>query len=103
MAPLVSILMPCYNAEKYVAAAVQSALDQTWPNKEIIVVNDGSTDGSAEILEPYRNKGVKVFHQENRGQCAAANGAFRKSTGQFIKFFDADDLLEPETVRLQMS
>ncbi len=101
--PLVSILMPCYNAERCVAAAVQSALDQTWPNKEIIVVDDGSTDGSGEILESFRGRGVKVIHQENKGQCAAANRAFKESNGDYIKFFDADDLLKPKTVELQMT
>ncbi len=103
MNPLVSILMPCHNAEKYVTAAVQSALDQTWPNKEIIVVDDGSTDGSGNILDGFIEQGVKVIHQENKGQCAAANRAFKESTGDFIKFFDADDLLEPRTIELQMA
>lgn len=98
----VSILIPCYNAERYVAEAVESALHQTWPDKEIIVVNDGSTDGSGRILEAFRSQGVKVLHQENKGQCAAANYAFRESTGDYIKFFDADDLLEPRTIELQM-
>jgi glycosyltransferase involved in cell wall biosynthesis len=102
MTPLVSILIPCYNAERYVVAAVQSALDQTWPAKEIVVVDDGSTDRSGAILDSFRAKGVKVIHQDNRGQCAAANRAFQESHGDYIKFFDADDLLEPRTVELQM-
>jgi glycosyltransferase involved in cell wall biosynthesis len=101
-APLVSILIPCHNAEKYVGAAVQSALNQTWTNREIVVVNDGSTDHSAEVLEPFRAKGLKIIHQENRGQCAAANRAFAESTGDYVKFFDADDLLDLKTVELQM-
>jgi glycosyltransferase involved in cell wall biosynthesis len=86
----------------YVAAALDSVLAQTWTNLEIIVVNDGSTDGSAEILERYKDRGVRVIHQENRGQCAAANRAFAESTGDYIKFFDADDLLSPEMVEGQM-
>jgi glycosyltransferase involved in cell wall biosynthesis len=99
---LVSILVPCHNAALYIAAALDSALAQTWPEKEIIVVNDGSTDGSGEILESYRSRGVKVIHQENRGQCAANNRAFEECSGDYIKFFDADDLLAPRTVELQM-
>ena len=99
---LVSILIPCYNAAPYIAAALDSALAQTWPEKEIIAVNDGSTDRSGEILKSYRSRGVKVIHQENRGQCAANNRAFEECSGDYIKFFDADDLLAPRTVELQM-
>ena len=102
MGQSVSILIPCYNAAPYLAAAVDSALAQTWPHKEIIVVNDGSTDRSGEILESYRSKGIKVIHQENRGQCAARNRAFQECSGDYIKFFDADDWLAPRTVELQM-
>ncbi|MBZ5684380.1 MAG: glycosyltransferase [Acidobacteriia bacterium] len=102
LSQLVSILIPCYNAAPYIAAALDSALAQTWPEKEIIAVNDGSTDGSGEILESYRSRGVKVIHQENRGQCAANNRAFEECSGDYIKFFDADDLLAPRTVELQM-
>jgi glycosyltransferase involved in cell wall biosynthesis len=102
-APLVSICMPCYNAGKYVAEALDSALAQTYPNLEIIVVNDGSKDNSAEVLERYRPRGVKVIHQENRGQCAAANRAFAESRGDFVKYFDADDLLSPNFLHAQVS
>jgi glycosyltransferase involved in cell wall biosynthesis len=98
----VSILVPCFNAAPYITAAVQSALDQTWPDKEIIVVDDGSTDGSGEILDRLQVHGVKVVHQQNRGQCAAANRAFRESRGDYIKFLDADDILAPTTIELQM-
>lgn len=102
MSQLVSILIPCYNAAPYVGGALDSALAQTWPEKEIIVVNDGSIDSSTEILESYRSRGVKVIHQENKGQSAAANRAFHECSGDYIKFFDADDLLSPQTVELQM-
>src|SRR5439155_21797449 len=69
---------------------------------EIVVVNDGSTDGSGEILDSFRERGVKVVHQENKGQCAAANRAFAESRGEYIKFFDADDLVEPKMIELQV-
>jgi glycosyltransferase involved in cell wall biosynthesis len=99
---LVSILMPCYNAASYVESAVTSAIEQTWPAKEIIVVDDGSTDRSGEILDGLRTRGIKVIHQPNMGQSAAANRAFAESNGDYIKFFDADDLLERNTVELQV-
>ncbi|HXI69417.1 MAG TPA: glycosyltransferase family 2 protein [Verrucomicrobiae bacterium] len=102
MTPLVSILIPCYNAERYVAAAIQSALDQTWPNKEIIVVDDASIDGSGAILDSFCVKGVRVIHERFGNASSARNRAFKESTGEFIKFFDADDLLEPRTIELQM-
>lgn len=103
MNQLVSICMPCYNAARYVGPALDSALAQTWPNVEIIVVNDGSTDGSGEILADYEGRGVKVIHQANRGQCAAANRAYGESSGDYIKFFDADDLLSPDFITQQMA
>ena len=92
-----------YNAEDYVAAALDSALAQTWSSLEIIVVNDGSTDGTAEIVDAYSDHSqVKVIHQENQGQCAAANRAYAESSGELIKFFDADDLLSSEFVEKQV-
>src|SRR5437762_6467781 len=99
---LVSILMPCYNPASYVESAVVCPIEQTWPAKEIIVVNDGSTDRSGEILDDLRTRGIKVIHQPNMGQSAAANRAFAESNGDYIKFFDADDLLEHNTIALQM-
>lgn len=100
--PLVSICMPCHNAGKYVAEALDSVLAQTYPSLEIIVVNDGSKDDSAEVLEHYRSKGVKVINQENRGQCAAANRAYAESKGEYIKFFDADDILSKDFISAQV-
>ena len=100
--PLVSILIPAYNAERYVAAAVDSALAQTYPRVEVVVVNDGSTDGTRGVLATYEGRGVRVIDQPNAGQCAAANRAFHESRGDLIKFFDADDILHPEHVARQV-
>jgi len=100
--PLVSVCIPAYNAEKYIAEALDSVLNQTYKNIEIIVCNDGSKDNTAIILEGYFAKGVKVIQQENKGQCAAANAAFYASHGEFIKFFDADDILSPNFIELQV-
>jgi glycosyltransferase involved in cell wall biosynthesis len=102
--PLVSICIPAYNAEEYVADALDSALAQTWSPLEIVVVNDGSTDRTGEILDAYdeEHERVRVLHQANQGQCAAANDAYRAAEGDLIKFFDADDLLSPQFVEKQV-
>jgi len=98
---LVSILIPVYNAEAFVADAIQSALDQTWPAKEIIAVNDGSTDRSLEILKSFGSR-VRIIEQENRGASAARNRALREAQGEFIQYLDADDLLAPNKIKIQM-
>ncbi len=98
----VSVCIPCHNAGPYIGAALDSVLAQTWPEVEIIVVNDGSTDHSAEVLAPYAGRGVRIIEQSNRGQCAAANRALREATGDYIKFFDADDLLSPNFISHQL-
>ena len=100
--PLVSVLIPAYNAERYVGAAVESALSQTYSNVEVVVVNDGSTDGTRDVLAGYEGRGVRVIDQPNAGQCAAANRAFHESRGELVKFFDADDVLHPEHVARQV-
>jgi len=99
---LVSVCIPCHNAASYVGQAIDSILDQTWQAIEIIVVDDGSTDGSSTILDAYSSSRLRVIHQENRGQCAAANRAFAEAQGDLIKFFDADDLLAPESIGHQV-
>lgn len=105
MNPLVSILIPVYNTEKYVAEAIESALNQTYKNIEIIIVDDGSTDKSWEIIESYRAKYpnlIKSYKQENKGACAARNKAFKLSSGQYIQYLDADDLLAPDKIEHQI-
>jgi glycosyltransferase involved in cell wall biosynthesis len=95
--------MPAYNAEDYVAAALDSVLGQTWSNLEIIVVNDGSTDGTAGVLDRYSDEArVTVIHQGNQGAATARNRAYEESSGELIKFFDGDDLLSPEFVERQV-
>lgn len=101
-APLVSILIPCFNAEGFLAETLESALSQTWPNLEIIVVDDGSIDRSAEIVESYADRGVRLIRQANAGVSAARNRAFSASTGDFIQHLDADDLLDPDKIERQM-
>ncbi len=101
--PLVSIIIPVYNSEPYLRETIQSALDQTWEPKEIIIVNDGSTDNSFEIAKSFESKQVKVFTQENRGASAARNKGLREAKGDYIQFLDGDDLLMPNKVALQVN
>ena len=101
-AALVSVLIPCFNAEAFVGAALESVLAQSYAPIEIIVVDDGSTDGSPGVLDQFRARGVTIITQANAGQCAAANQALSVANGAYIKFFDADDLLHPEMIERQM-
>jgi glycosyltransferase involved in cell wall biosynthesis len=93
--PLVSVLIPAYNVECYLAAALDSALAQTYENVEIVVVNDGSTDRTADVVAPYRDRIVYV-EQENRGLAGARNSAIRAASGSVFALLDADDLWMPE-------
>jgi glycosyltransferase involved in cell wall biosynthesis len=103
MKPLVSILIPAYNAEEWIAETVQSAVGQTWPRKEIIVVDDGSTDRTAEVARRFASKEVAVVSTENQGLCATVNGALRLSQGDYIQELDADDLLAPDKIERQLA
>jgi glycosyltransferase involved in cell wall biosynthesis len=100
--PLVSVLIPCYNSGRWISDTLESVLAQTWPNMEIIVVNDGSTDDSRSILDGYLSRGVKVIDQPNRGQTAALNRCLSAAHGEFIQYLDADDLLASDKIELQM-
>jgi glycosyltransferase involved in cell wall biosynthesis len=103
MTPRVSILIPCYNAERWIAATLDSVYAQSWPNLQVILVNDGSTDGTARVLERYRHRGLKVIEQQNSGQPAAFNRGLLESDGEFIQYLDADDILHPEKISRQMA
>ncbi len=100
--PLVSIIISAYNAEKYIWATLDSIVHQTWQNLEIIVVSDGSTDNTNDIVNSFGNRGVKLVAQENKGQDAALNNGYGHSSGEYIKFMDSDDLINPEMIELQM-
>lgn len=94
--------MPCYNAEKYVADALKSLIDQTYENMEIIVVNDGSTDDSEKIIKNFIDPRIQYIKQDNKGQCAALNAGFQFAKGRYIKFYDADDILQAESIASQV-
>ena len=102
MKPLVSILIPAYNAEKTIAETISSALAQTWERKEIIVVDDGSTDNTAKIARRFASR-VTVLCTENNGLCAAVNYAYRFSRGDYIQELDADDLMMPDKIERQLA
>ena len=93
---LISVIVPVYNAEKYLRTCLDSIVNQTYKNLEIILVDDGSTDGSGAICDEYADKDVriKVIHSTNKGVTAARINAFKTSSGDYITFVDADDFLD---------
>lgn len=103
MTPTVSILIPCYNASAWLAATLESALAQTWPRREIILVDDGSTDDSAVIAHRYASRGVQLLTQPNAGAAAARNTALRAARGDYVQFLDADDLIAPDKIARQLT
>ena len=102
MSPLVSILIPGYNAERWIGATIQSALAQTCPRKEIILVDDGSKDQTLAVARTFASKEVLVVGQENQGAAAARNKAFSLAQGDYIQWLDADDLLAPDKIARQL-
>jgi glycosyltransferase involved in cell wall biosynthesis len=102
MTPLVSILIPAYNAEPWIADTIRSALAQTWPRTEVIVVDDGSTDRTFSIARQFASEKVFVTFQKNQGASAARNLAFSHAQGDYIQWLDADDLLDADKILRQM-
>jgi PST family polysaccharide transporter len=100
--PLVSILVPAYNAEEWIADTLRSAIAQTWERKEIIVVDDGSSDRTFDIACQFKSETVIVVQQKNQGAAAARNTALSLSHGDYIQWLDADDLLVPDKIASQM-
>jgi len=100
--PLVSIIIPVFNSEKHIAETIASALAQTWPNKEIIIVDDGSKDNSVDIARGFNNAVIRIFEQENKGASAARNKGLLEAKGEYVQFLDADDLLSPNKITDQL-
>lgn len=100
--PIVSILIPCYNAERWIAASIESALAQTWPSKEVVVVDDGSTDGSLAIIRSFADR-IRWETGPNRGGNAARNRLVELSRGEWLQFLDADDYLLPDKIASQLA
>lgn len=100
--PLVSVIIPTYNRAALVVEAVASVLAQTWTDYELLVVDDGSTDGTQEVLAPYRDRLRLLRRPENRGVSAARNLGARESRGQWLAFLDSDDLWLPAKLTRQL-
>jgi len=99
--PLVSIIIPCFNAEGYVGEAIESALTQTYHNKEVIVIDDGSTDNSLALIKSFRGK-ISWQTRENHGAPSSRNRGLKLAQGELIQFLDVDDLLKPEKLEQQV-
>ena len=91
----ISVVIPAYNVQKYLSACLDSVINQTYHNLEIIVINDGSTDSTGTICDDYARKDtrIKVIHQENQGLSGARNTGLNNCTGDYIFFLDSDDYL----------
>ncbi|MGV8892532.1 MAG: glycosyltransferase family A protein [Burkholderiaceae bacterium] len=95
----ITAIVPAYNVENYIVAAIDSLLNQTEKFHEIIIVNDGSTDGTGTLIDQYQDiAGVKIFHTKNSGQGCARNFSLSQSSGDYVYFFDSDDLLNADFV-----
>ncbi|HEV8051797.1 MAG TPA: glycosyltransferase family A protein, partial [Parachlamydiaceae bacterium] len=90
MPSLISVVIPAYNAEQFIGQTIQSVLDQTYPCHEIIVVDDGSTDSTKEVLKRFDGS-IRYLYQQNKGPSAARNAGIQVAQGEFICFLDADD------------
>lgn len=104
--PLVSIIIPVYNKAAFIGETLESALRQTYPHVELILVNDGSTDGSSEKLKTYSKQfpdRIKLIDSPNRGVSAATNLGIKAAKGEYIQFLDADDCLSPDKIERQVS
>ena len=100
--PLISIIIPVYNVEKYLEDSINSIIKQTYRNIEIICINDGSTDSSLQILESFakRDKRIHIISQENYGASSARNARLKVATGKYVYFFDSDDILKEDALKL---
>lgn len=101
--PSVSVIMPIYNAQKFLKEAIESILNQTFKDFELLLINDGSTDASKEIVEQYRNnRRVRIFHKKNEGVTKTLNFGLSQAVGRYIARMDADDISMPERLELQV-
>lgn len=101
--PLVSLIVPAYNAEKYIAQTIRSVIDQTLTAWELIIVNDGSTDSTPEAVAAFDDSRIKVIEQPNSGVSAARNTGLDEARGKYITFLDADDVLPPHSLQSRVA
>jgi teichuronic acid biosynthesis glycosyltransferase TuaG len=101
--PLVSVIMPAYNAGRFISQAIDSVLNQSYDNWELLIVNDGSSDNTAEVVKRYSDKRIQLREQENKGVSSARNSGLRQMTGSFYCFLDADDVLPPDSLAQRLN
>ena len=101
--PKVSVNIPVYNGKEYIRETLESVLKQTYSDFEIIIIDDGSTDETSQIIKEYNDPRIKYFFQENQGIGKARNAAIRKSGGEYIAFLDQDDLWLPDKLAEQIT
>ena len=99
--PRVSVIIPCFNAGSYLEEAIQSILDQTYSSFEILIVNDGSTDNTPDVVARFNDQRIRYFYQQNKGLSAARNAGILVSDGEYIAFLDADDWFVPSKLEVQ--
>lgn len=102
MNALVSIIMPVYNVERFVEAAIASVIHQTYPQWELVIVHNGSQDKSVEIVNQFSDKRIRIFHEEKRGVSHARNKGLDESQGEFICFLDADDIMPERSLDVRI-
>lgn len=100
--PLVSIVIPSYNAERFISETLVSVVNQTWGNLEVFVVDDGSTDRTVELARKYESEKLRVLVQKNQGACVARNKGLLLSRGKYIQYLDADDVLSLDKIEKQV-
>ena len=99
---LISIIIPLYNSENYISDTIKSCLNQHYTNLEIIIVDDGSTDNSLNIVKAFNDQRIQIYKQNNKGACAARNFGLSQAQGNLIQFLDADDVLEENKLKQQI-
>lgn len=99
----VSVIIPCFNSERWLPATLDSVYAQAGPRLDVIVVDDGSTDGSVEVARRYESRGLRLLRQPNRGAAAARNAGLALATGDYLQFLDADDVLAPGKLQSQLT
>lgn len=102
--PLISIVMPTYNRAHTIQNSINSILDQTYTNWELLIIDDGSIDNTKEIIQPFlKDKRIQYDYQENQGECIARNEGMKKSKGEYIAFLDSDDKFLPKKLEIQLN
>lgn len=99
--PKITVLMPAYNAGKYIGEAIASVLKQSFCDFELLIINDGSIDNTAKVIESFHDSRIVLIHQQNKGIAAALNNGLRHSLAQYIARFDADDICYPDRLKIQ--